>query len=361
MTVRLLEPNLPVLARAMSRDTAANMASFGTHHIINPFARFGEQLALAISAPANYRLVSWLTGLPGTHLGPEAAPPRGSWVVCGYGRFGREVVQAFHAHGLEVTIIDPNAPADSELPAVRGTGTEAEPLAAAGIHAAVGIVAGTDDDVNNLSIVVTARELNPGLFTIVRQNLRANRALFDAFDADVTMVSSELIASECLAVVRAPLLEPFLAIARTRDAAWADALIGRLQAAIGDRAPAMWSVTINMSDAPAIHRLLMDGGHARVGDLVRHPSLRDQSLACVPLYLRRADEAIELPDDKVELQPGDQLLFAGRGNVRQQQQPVLRNPKIRDYVITGTDPPTGWLWERLQRSRSTRPPAARAP
>jgi len=361
MTVRLLEPNLPVLARAMSRDTAANMASFGTHHIINPFARFGEQLALAISAPANYRLVSWLTGLPGTHLNPEAAPPRGSWVVCGYGRFGREVVRAFHAHGLEVTIIDPAAPEDSELPAVRGTGTEAEPLAAAGIHAAAGIVAGTDDDVNNLSIVVTARELNPGLFTIVRQNLRANRALFDAFDADVTMVSSELIASECLAVVRAPLLAPFLAIARTRDAAWADALIARLQAAIGDRAPAMWSVTLNMSDAPAIHRLLMDGGHATVGDLVRHPSLRDQSLACVPLYLQRADEAIELPGDDLELQPGDQLLFAGRGNVRQQQQPVLRNPKIRDYVITGRDPPTGWLWERLQRSRSTRPPAARAP
>ncbi|HSN69856.1 MAG TPA: potassium channel family protein, partial [Steroidobacteraceae bacterium] len=34
MTVRLLEPNLTVLARAMTRDTAANMASFGTHHII---------------------------------------------------------------------------------------------------------------------------------------------------------------------------------------------------------------------------------------------------------------------------------------------------------------------------------------
>jgi len=88
-----------------------------------------------------------------------------------------------------------------------------------------------------------------------------------------------------------------------------------------------------------------------VGDLIRHPSLRDQSLACVPLYLQRADEAIELPDDDVALQPGDQLLFAGRGNVRQQQQPVLRNPKIRDYVITGKDPPTSWLWERLQRSR----------
>jgi len=72
-------------------------------------------------------------------------------------------------------VVDPSAPDHPDLPVVRGTGTEPEPLAAAGIHSAVGIVAGTDDDVNNLSIVVTARELNPALFTIVRQNLQANR------------------------------------------------------------------------------------------------------------------------------------------------------------------------------------------
>jgi len=351
MTVRLLEPNVPVLARAMSRETAANMASFGTHHIINPFARFGEQLALAISAPANYRLVSWLTGLPGTRLNPENSPPRGAWVVCGYGRFGREVVRAFHAQGLKVTIIDPNAPDDPGIPSVRGLGTEAEPLSAAGIHAAVGVVAGTDDDVNNLSIVVTARQLNPKLFTIVRQNLHANRALFDAFDADVTMVSSELIASESLAVVRTPLLAPFLEIARHRDAAWAHALIARLQAACGEPAPAIWSVTLNIADAPAIYHLLMDHGHATVGDLLRLPSNRDETLACVPLFLKRTDESVELPDDRFVLQPGDQLLFAGRNWARDRQQSLLRSDKVRDYVLTGRDPPVGWIWRRLKRTQ----------
>jgi voltage-gated potassium channel Kch len=360
MTVRLLEPNLPVLARAMSRETAANMASFGTHHIINPFARFGEQLALAISSPANYRLVSWITGLPGTRLHEGDTPPRGAWVVCGYGRFGREVVRAFQAQGLEVTIIDPNAPDDPGIPCVRGLGTEAEPLTAAGIQQAVGIVAGTDDDVNNLSIVVTARELNPRLFTIVRQNLQANRALFEAFDADMTMVSSELIASECLAVVRTPLLAPFLAVARHRDAAWAEALITRLQAACGETAPAIWSVALNIADAPAVYHLLMDHGHATVGDLLRQPANRDELLACVPLFLKRTDETVELPDDDFALQPGDQLLFAGRNWAREQQQSLLRSDKVRDYVLTGRDPPVSWLWQWLQRPRSSRPPAARA-
>ena len=350
MTVRLLEPSVPVLARAMSRDTAANMASFDTDHIINPFARFGEQLALAIAAPANYRLVSWLTGLPGTHLKPETAPPRGAWVVCGYGRFGREVVRAFHDQGLEVTVIDPLAPTDPGMQTVKGLGTEAEPLEAAGIKSAVGVVAGTDDDVNNLSIVVTARELNPDLFTIVRQNLQAYRALFDAFDADMTMVSSELIAMECLAVVRTPLLAPFLQIARNENADWANALVERLQTTVGERAPAIWSVTMNISEAPAVYRLLMQGGHARIGDLLARPSNRSERLPCLPLYLRRGEESFVLPEDALELKPGDQVLFAGRGISRQQQQAMLRNEKIRDYVLTGSDAASGWFWQRLQRT-----------
>jgi len=361
MTVRLLEPNVPVLARAMTRDTAANMASFGTDHIINPFAHFGERLALAISAPANYRLLTWLEALPGTQLEPIATPPRGAWVVCGYGRFGREVVRAFHEHRLEVTVIDPTASVYPDLKVVRGTGTEAEPLAAAGIHSAVGIVAGTDDDVNNLSIVVTARELNPTLYTIVRQNLQANQPLFDAFDADMTMVSSQLIASECLAVVRTPLLQPFLEFARHKDADWADALLERLLIALGDLSPAVWSVTLNISEAPAMYRLLMHGGHAKVGDLVRNPARRDEQLEIVPLYLQRGEGAFDLPADDFELQPGDQVLFAGRGSARDRQQALLRNEKVRDYVVTGHDPSTGWLWRRLRPRRSIPQRDARVP
>jgi Trk K+ transport system NAD-binding subunit len=333
MTVRLLEPNVPILARAMHRDTAANMASFDTHHVINPFARFGEQLALAAAAPANYRLVTWLTGLPGRELQEEAAPPRGAWVVCGYGRFGREVVRAFHAQGLEVTVIDPNPPQDADLSTVKGTGTNAEPLVAAGIREAVGIVAGTDDDVNNLSIVVTAREINPRLFTIVRQNLTANQLLFDAFDADMKMVSSELIASECLAVLRAPQLGRFLEAARRQDPSWAAGVVDRLVDRLGTKVPAIWGITLNISDAPAFHRHLMSYGDATVADLCRDPSDRDRTLACVALLLDRNGKVELMPDDDFELHAGDQVLFAGRVGMRDRQRHLLQSPKVRDYVL----------------------------
>lgn len=343
MAVRLLHPDIPVVARAMSRDTAANMASFGTDHIINPFAEFGEYLALAIASPGSYRLLSWLTGLPGTTLEPETAPPRGHWVVCGYGRFGREVVAAFRAHGLDVTIIDPQPLDIDELRIVQGRGTEAAPLRAAGIERSAGIVAGTEDDISNLSIAVTARELNPKLFTIVRQNVQANSGLFEAFEADITMVSSEVIANECVALIRTPLLERFLAVVRRQPDAWADDVIARMQEGLGNATPDLWSVAVSPAGAPAI----ATGGLA-LGELLRDSQDRDRRIAAFPLYLARGANPIVLPPEATVLQPGDQILFAGTPDARRAQWPILRNVNVRDYVLTGVHP-GGWLWEKLAR------------
>lgn len=354
ISVRLLNPAVPVLARAMSREAAANMASFHTTHIINPFAKFGSYLALAIASPGSYRLLSWLTGLPGTTLRPETSPPRGHWVVCGYGRFGREVVQAFRRQGLDVTIIDPREDAPGGLRSVRGLGTEPEPLIEAGVRESVGIVAGTDDDINNLSIAVTARELNPALFSIVRQNIQANSALFEAFDADITMVSSEIVANECLALINTPLLARFLGVVQEKDDAWADRVIDALQAAIGEAAPEIWSVTIDGQDAPAMHRTILAGdAAATIGDLARDPADRERRLACMALFLDRGKDSRPMPDAATVLRAGDRLLFAGRPEARSRQRSILRNLNVRNYCVHGIDVPGGWIWQRMN-SRSKR-------
>ena len=111
----------------------------------------------------------------------------------------------------------------------------------------------------------------------------------------------------------------------------------------------MWSVTLNISEAPTFYRLLMDGGQVLLGDLVRDPAERDAQLACVPLYLRRDMGTIALPDHALQLKPGDHVLFAGRSAARERQRPMLFNPNIRDYVLTGVDRPAGWVWRRPQR------------
>jgi voltage-gated potassium channel len=362
MSVRLLNRKIPVLARAMNRETAANLASFDTDHIINPFATFGRFLALALASPGSSQLLRWLTGMPGWTLRPETAPPRGHWVVCGYGRFGRECVRALRKQGLDVTIIDPSAAAEDGLNAVRGVGTEADPLRAAGIEHSAGIVAGTDDDVTNLSIVVTARQLKRDLFTVIRQNLQANHALFDAFDADITMVSSEIVAHECLARIHTPLLARFLLLAREQGEDWADALVARLKASLGEATPELWSVAMTASGAHALHRaLLLEGATVRIGDLRRDPANRETRLDCEALYLVSAKKATLLPGDDIALAPGDELLFAGKPSVRRAQLQTLRNVNVRDYVVSGIDLPGGWIWQRLtRRAAAPREPGAGA-
>ena len=349
MAVRLLNPATPVLARAMSREVAANMASFGTDHIVNPFTRFGAYLALALATPASYRLISWLTALPDTDFDPPGAPPRGHWVVCGYGRFGRAVVAALRDQGLDVSVIDPGDRPVAGLRTIKGTGTEADPLIAAGIRDSVGIIAGTDDDITNLSILVTARELNADLFTILRQNLQASSALCEAFAADITMVSSEIVANDCVAIIKTPRLADFLAFAQQQPASWAETTLERLGAVLGTRAPEIWGLAITADDAPAVYRALTRDGHAAsVGDLSRNPADRKVRLPALALALIRDGALTPVPDAATMLDVGDQLLFAGTPQARWEQARTLKNINVCEYLLTGADTPGSWFWRRLK-------------
>lgn len=358
IAARLLAPRLPALCRVEHPDSAANMASFGTRHIINPFERFGAYLSLALHAPDAYHLLIWLTGLPGTTIHRHRDPPRGHWVLCGYGSFGEVMVSALDREGVPVTIIDRHAQPSSTHAWVEGDGTGTPALLAAGITDAVGIVAGTANDVDNLSIVVTARELNPRIFTVLRQNSFANRALFDAVDGDVAVVTSKIIAHECLAILTTPLLVPFLAEVQRRDEAWSQTLLKDLTERFGWEVPAVWSVRLNLLQTPAVHRHLMQPGTSLdLQTLLRDPRERDVALPCRVLYLRReGGDTLFVPGLDTALRLGDELLFVGLPAARADLALTLENGNTLVYVRTGADLPGGWLWERLARRRPTAAP-----
>jgi len=354
MAGKLLHPGVPIICRAMNKSVADNMASFGTDHIINPFETFADYLSLAINSPGKHRLVDLLVGESGQRFRPGPLPPRGHWVVSGYGRFGRQVVACLDREGLDVSIIDP-APALPGRRYVSGTGTEPEPLRQAGIEQAVGIVAGTDDDVNNLSIAVTARQLNPRLFVIVRQNLQANRALFDAYDAQLNMVPSQLIADRCVALLGTPLLARFLTLARAQDDRWAEELAERLEALLPGRVPVLWDVQLDLDEAPAVYRALTDrDSEVRVGTLLRDPAARAEPLNALPLMLSRAREPQLLPARELRVRAGDRLLFAGSVDARSAQRTLLQNVNVFDYVHRGREIPGGWIWETITHQREAR-------
>ncbi|MDP1659969.1 MAG: NAD-binding protein [Methylotenera sp.] len=348
VAVKLMKPDLPVLARAERDDIAANMASFGTDHIINPYTLFGDQLAIRVHAIGTYILHEWLTDVPGDTIPPPETPPRGQWVVCGYGRFGKSVIKNLEREHISATIVEAMPQLTGCEQYILGSGTEAKTLIEAGIESAVGIVAGTDNDINNLSIVMTAYELNPKLFVVIRKNKRHNDTLFKHFNADITMQPTDIIAHECLAHMISPMLAQFLALARNQSNTWSNQLISTLVGKVGELVPETWAVTINQQGAPAVAELLSKGFAISLYNLTQDPTNREQPLDLVPLMLLRGNTPTLVPDTSTTLAIGDRILFCGRPAAKATLPILLDHVKTLTYILDGVEIPDSIIWRWLK-------------
>ena len=100
---------------------------------------------------------------------------RDHYILCGYGRVGREVAEEIVAAKSELVIIDVNQPSldaaarDGYL-VVSGNAADVEILHAAGIDRARGLAVATDNDADNVFVTLSARVLRPDLFIVARAN-----------------------------------------------------------------------------------------------------------------------------------------------------------------------------------------------
>jgi Trk K+ transport system NAD-binding subunit len=351
ITSKLLNSKLPVICRAEDQDYEQNMASFGTDYIIDPFLTFAERFAIALHKPGLAVLYYWLMGVPYSELREPIYPPReGTWLLCGYGRFGKAIYAHMQKLGIATTIIEA-MPEGLECPAgtIKGRGTEAATLREAGVEQAVGIIAGTNVDSNNLSIVMTASEIKPDLFVIIRQNRNANRPLFEAFHADLVMHPSDIIAREVRVLLTLPMLSAFFKQAVEHDNEWANEVASRIVGVVGEVVPDVWSVEIEPLSAGAVCDSLRQQHKLQLLHLCLDPRSRQDRLTCLPLYLLRGRQGFVMPDETMELQPGDSVLFCGTYGIAERMRWVLQNANALHYVVTGDEAPAGYVWQWINR------------
>ena len=172
VTSKLLNPDVSVICRSEIEEYESNMFSFGTEFVVNPFDTFANIFAMAMHSPSLHLLYDWLTGVPNTDLTNPVYIEEGHWIICGFGRFGESLYKQLLKSNIQVTVIDPSEdkreaflslPENKDNDFIIGTGFDAHTLTVAGATDAVGLISGTDNDSNNLSIIMTARELNPSL------------------------------------------------------------------------------------------------------------------------------------------------------------------------------------------------------
>ncbi|HFD81356.1 MAG TPA: potassium channel protein [Gammaproteobacteria bacterium] len=348
ITSKLLAPQLPVICQSDTGDTAANMDSFGTDYIIDPFDIFASRFALLFHLPSMYLVYEWITAVHHAPLSDFKAAPEGNWILCGFGRFGRAVQERMAAEGVETVVIEAEPERTGAPPGtIAGRGTEARTLLEAGIDQAAGIIAGTDNDTNNLSIVVTARDLKPDLFAVVRQNQQRMNPVFEAAGLDLVMQPATLVARYILGLIVAPLLEDFLRLARQQDESWANLLVSRVAGVVEDLSPQTWDVEISPESAPAVHDALSRGREVLLEHICTRASNRDERLPLVPLLIKRDRGDLLLPEMEEPLREGDQILLCGHERTTRLVQHTLYDAATLEYIQTGIDRPTGTIWRWL--------------
>jgi voltage-gated potassium channel len=118
------------------------------------------------------------------HLGAEVSERRmrrrvarmqDHFILCGFGRVGREIARDFMAEGIPFVVVDINPTSLDRAAAagfvvMSGNAADVGTLQAAGIERARGLVTAVDDDADNIYVTLSARILKPDLFIVARAN-----------------------------------------------------------------------------------------------------------------------------------------------------------------------------------------------
>jgi voltage-gated potassium channel len=101
------------------------------------------------------------------------------YIICGFGRVGRQVARDLRAAGARYVVVDDNTE-NRELASgigvrfLEGEASDDEVLRAAGIMRARGVIACVDSDADNIFITLTARQLRPDIAIVARASEEAS-------------------------------------------------------------------------------------------------------------------------------------------------------------------------------------------
>ena len=358
---KLLHPEGKVVCRSDLQAFEENMRSFNTDYVVNPYNTFADIFSMLLHTPSLHLIFDWLTGAADSQITDEPLKIHyGRWILCSYGRFGKALYQKFLEHDVEVTILDSNDEAyrnfkqnniDQVEDIISATGIDERSLKKAGIDTAVGLIAGGSDDSNNLSTIMTARQMNPDIFVVARQNLRDNSELFKKVRADLVMQPREITARMIRVLFLNPMLCDFLKIANKQDDEWSNVVVSRLSAVIGESKPHIWTIKISPRETPAVFKSIAFGRIITLNSITQDRLSRKHKLKCVPLlFLRNGDFEI-MPDDETEIKDGDHILFCGMREASNSMNWTLNVMASLNYVMNYTSEPESYLLKALTRKK----------
>jgi hypothetical protein len=261
---------------------------------------------------------------------------------------GRALHEALGARGVEFSIIDTDEHLKSgEGRRIRGR-VDRNSLQAANLGEAVGLVAGTDNDEENLRILLSARAYNPDAFLIVRQNRHENELAFNAAAANLIMQPSLVLARHILLFLLMPSLGRLLRYLHSTGVDKVEGLVERSRTILPGGLPVLWSEHIADTSCvvPGCRNRVLE---VRLGDVMRDPGDRTASLDAIPLVVSRGGKDFMLPDADFRVQTDDVLLLCGSRRAQRLLWSTVNNPYTLHYLVTGEEPPRAWIFQWIYK------------
>lgn len=209
------------------------------------------------------------------------------YIVCGFGRVGREVVDEFRAAGVPFVVLDFNPQvlaiaAEQGVTYIEGSGTDDDDLEAAGIAQARGLVACSDSDVDNLYIALSAKTARPDLHVVARASTEDAATKMLKAGADRVVQPYASAGQEMAKLLLKPQVSAFLDIVSRHGG------------------PDLRFEEIEVTTACP-----------QAGRSIRETRIRHETGALV-VALRKADGTFDTtPDPDTTLDPGDVLIAVG--------------------------------------------------
>lgn len=235
----------------------------------------------------------------------EISKLNGHYLLCGYGRVGRQVAAEFALDNVPFVVVEQDPRMVEECLedgylALPGEASDDAVLEEAGISRARGLIAAVDSDADNVFVVLSARKLNPNLHIVARASSDASASKLEIAGADRTLSPYAVGGRRLASLATQPLVVDFLDVVTRGE----EGLEFRLEEFVVPKNPAIADRTI---------------GELEIGERT----------GAIVLAFRTVDGKFDTtPSAEDRLYAGDTLIVLGsRGQITRLEQ-LMRGERI---------------------------------
>ena len=331
---RLLNKRIKLVIKSTTKTQSEHLHNLGVRYIEDPFLFVSDRIYLALTAPSLWLLEMWIFGHILKVRNREHLP-QGRYIICGYGRMGHALEYALKKANIKYSYIDIKSTdyKEEKQSAVFGDEEDFKSLLESGVKEASAIIAATKDDLINLTILATAKKINPEIYTIGRENTVDDLSIFKAARINRVYILEQILAEFTYLFIARPLAYKFINLLHKKDEYWGSEVVDKMHNLLGEN-PIHFEITINEESAYALSRELKKGRKIPLSTLYRSRSDRKETMPLLVLLIKKSNGDIEaMPSSSFALEDKMSLLIASNEESKSDLEYIINNYYELEYVL----------------------------